>query len=322
MNWKKGNMSNARIVQNRAYSGPQDLQTMIDLVKERPPARLTDFPGILDLQEMLAVPEIQAHTRLWFSAAGPLVCFAILDMDPDSGNLSFEVSPGWLGKGLEKELVAWVEDHIRQTDPPVNRAFQLETSAPSADPDRIALLQELGFNRLEVGALHMERSLAEPIPQPHLPQGFIIRPLRGEAEAEAWVRLHRAAHGTELMTTEYKLGMMQTPYYDPAMDLVAVAPDGSLAAYCVCFISVEENALTGQSLGYTDPIATHPDFQRRGLSKALMLSGLALLKDRSMQTACLGTSSDNTAMQRTAESAGFHITGKTFRFSKTIHHEE
>ena len=96
-------------------------------------------------------------------------------------------------------------------------------------------------------------------------------------------------------------------------------PDGILAAYCVCFIDGEENALTGQLHGYTDPIATHPDFQRRGLSKALVLAGLSLLKERHVQTACLGTSSDNVAMQLTAESVGFHVTKNVFWYNKPIH---
>jgi mycothiol synthase len=321
MSWEKNNLSEINALQSRAYSDPQDLQAMLALIKARPLERLTDFPGILDLQEMLAIPENQAHTRLWTGKDGRLACFAILFLDPESGSLSFEVAPDWKGKGLEKDAVAWAEEHIRQANH-LNRTFLLESNSRSDDPGCMALLEGLGFAAQPVGPIHMERSLADPIPQPHLPPGFIIRPIQGQAEAEAWVRLHRAALGTEMMTTEYKLAMMRTPYYDPAMDLVAFTSDGTLAAYCVCFISVEENTLTGRKDGYTDPIATHPDFQRRGLCKALMLAGLSLLKERGMQTACLGTSSDNYAMQRTAESVGFRITRKTIRFSKSLHFQE
>jgi ribosomal protein S18 acetylase RimI-like enzyme len=121
------------------------------------------------------------------------------------------------------------------------------------------------------------------------------------------------------MTVEYKLAMMRTLYYDPEMDLVAVAPGGMLVAYCVCFINVEENTLTGHKHGYTDPVATHPDFQRRGLSRSLMLTGLALLKDRGMDTACLGTDSQNIAMLGSAGSVGFRITKNVFWYGKPIH---
>jgi mycothiol synthase len=315
---KNNHMANT-LVYDRAYTGPHDLQAMIDLIKARPRDRMADFPGILDLQEMLVVPKIQVCTRLWIDPFGHLACFAILDMDLDSANLTFEVAPDWKEKRLEADIVAWAEAFVRRTRPTDKGIFLLESSAYSDNLERIAGLQKLGFERQAGGSIHLERSLADLIPEPHLPSGFIIRPIRGEPEAETWVELHRAAHGTEKMTVEYKLAMMRTPYYDTAMDLVAVSPDGILAAYCVCFINIEENALTGLGIGHTDPIATHPDFQRRGLSKALMLTGLSLLKERAMHTACLGTSSDNIAMQRTAEAVGFRITRNISCYKKPIH---
>jgi mycothiol synthase len=306
-------------VTSRAYTGPQDLHAMIGLIKDRPFDRATDFPGIVDLQEMLGVPGIQACTQLWFDQHGQLACFAILDGDPSSASVIFEVASGWKGKALDEKVIAWAEASIQKSHPAHEGIFLLETSADSAKPDHITLLERLGFERTGGGAVHMERSLVDPIKKPQLPAGYIIRPIQGESEATDWVRLHRAALGTENMTPEYKLAMMRTPHYDPEMDLVAAAPVGALAAYCVTFINVEENAITGQRNGYTDPIATHPDFQRRGLAKALMLTGLSLLKERNMDSARLGTDSGNIAMIRTAESVGFRITKRIIRFSKSIH---
>ena len=66
------------IVSNRAYAGPQDLQAMLALIKARPIDRVADFPGILDLQELLAVPQTQAHTRLWIDSDAQVACFAFL----------------------------------------------------------------------------------------------------------------------------------------------------------------------------------------------------------------------------------------------------
>jgi len=89
------------------------------------------------------------------------------------------------------------------------------------------------------------------------------------------------------------------------LDLVAVTSDGSLVAYCVCYISHEENALSGRQVGYTDPVATHPECRHLGLAKALLLTGMNLLKQRGMHTARLSTSSENIAMLRAAQSVGF-----------------
>ena len=163
----------------------------------------------------------------------------------------------------------------------------------------------------------MIRPLNEPIPEPELPAGFVIGYLEGEGEVEALVALHRAAFGTEGMTGEYRLAMMRVPEYEPELDLIAVAPDGTFASYCMCHISREENRLTGQNEGYTDPVATHPACQRRGLAKALLLTGLTLLKQRGMETACLSTSSENIAMQRAA-AAGFHVESEKRWFAKHV----
>jgi mycothiol synthase len=101
------------------------------------------------------------------------------------------------------------------------------------------------------------------------------------------VVLHRAAFGTPHMTIEGQLSWMRMPEYDPTLDLVAVAPDGALAAYVLCSISEQENLLAGRRVGYTDSVATHPKFQRRGLAKALLVKGLNLLRQRGMEIAGL-----------------------------------
>jgi mycothiol synthase len=169
-----------------------------------------------------------------------------------------------------------------------------------------------------VSPVQMARRLDEPLPVPKLPAGFSIRPVEGEHEAKAIVALHRAAFGTDNMTVEERLAIMRTPEYSPALDLLVVTPNGQLAAYCTSSISMEENALTGQKIGHTDPVATHPDFQRLGLARAMLLTGMHLLKRRGMDLAMLGTSSENIGMQKAAEAAGFHIISKKYWFSKVL----
>ena len=88
---------------------------------------------------------------------------------------------------------------------------------------------------------------------------------------------------------------------------MAVAPDGSLAAYCFCAIYAEENRLSGRSDGVTDPLATHPAHQGRGLARALLCAGMRLLQARGATCAVLGTSSDNLAMQAAARAAGYRV---------------
>jgi mycothiol synthase len=313
----------AKILSSRLYAGPQDLLAMLALIKKRPPSQIDDFPGSIDLQELLAIPKAQAHTCLWFDPQAGLAGFAFLDgWDSCSANLIFEVAPSWENRHLQEQVVDWAETSIRRTISEHPDTFLIETSVRSDDPARASLLEGVGFRQQHGGAIHMERSLNEPIETLPSPAGFSIRPIMGEAEVEAWVGLHRLALGTENMTCEYKLAMMRTPSYDPQLDLVAVAPDGRLAGYCVCFINSDENLISGRRVGYTDPIAIHPDFQRRGLSKALMLAGLSLLRARGMDFAALGTQSENMIMLHAAQSIGFRITKKVLRFAKPVHFDE
>ncbi|MBN2393830.1 MAG: GNAT family N-acetyltransferase [Anaerolineae bacterium] len=296
----------------RLYSGTTDLQSMLDLlVAVRPAERVAGYPSAVDLHELLALPAVQDNTRLWFDAGDRLVGFALVD---HYNNLCFEYED----PGIEAEVIDWGMQCICRAMQATGEELTLDASCSTDNTERLALLERHGFIREAQYSVHMARSLHEPIPTPQLPAGFSIRHVMGEHEVEALVALHRAAFGTETMTVEERLAMMHTPDYDAELDLVAVAPDGQLAAYCMCLISQEENTQTGRNEGYTDPVATHPDFQRRGLAKALLLTGLHTLKQRGMDTALLGTSSKNVAMQRTAQSVGFRVQSTTLWFSKPV----
>jgi mycothiol synthase len=299
----------------RSYAGPEDLEAILWLVRQsRPAEQMVDYPSVVDLREMLATPDSQTKTYLWHDEAGRLRAYAILDVP----NLSFEVASGGDRLDIEETIMRWAEQTARRSEYPLDETRVLDLNCRDGDSERIALLERFGFVRQPDCGLHFVRSLSEPIAVPELPPGFTIRHIAGEYEAEAWVNLHRAAWGTEWMTIDYRHSMTRVPNYDPALDLVAVAPDGSFAAYCFCYISPEENELIGRTDGHTDPMATQPAYQRQGLSRALLLEGLRRLKDRGVETVRTGTSSENVAMQRTAESVGFRLESRTLWYTKTL----
>jgi ribosomal protein S18 acetylase RimI-like enzyme len=243
-----------------------------------------------------------------------MIGFAFVD---PYNNLWFEFDQQ-THSNIESEIVAWGVECIRQAMQKSGESVTLDASCRDDDVERVTLLERHGFVMQEMCSLRMTRSLNEPIPTPETPVGFNIRHVMGEQEAESLVALHRAAFGSENMTVEERLAMMRAPEYDPELDLLAVAPDGRFAATCMCSISQEENERTGQNEGYTDPIATHPDFQRRGLAQALLLTGLHKLKQRSIDTAILGTSSENIVMQRTAQAVGFRVQSTKLWFAKPV----
>ena len=61
--------------------------------------------------------------------------------------------------------------------------------------------------------------------------------------------------------------------YRRDLDLVVVAPEGELAAFCtIWYDDVTRN-------GYFEPVGTSPSYQRKGLGKAIMSEGLRRLKN-------------------------------------------
>jgi mycothiol synthase len=257
----------------------------------------------------------QAATRVWETETGQFAGYALINYGETYASLAFEY-PEFAGSEIGDLMIAWGEQvYVERFH---GNTEELNSPARDALPERIALLEKHGFTREPESQLLLERSLAEPIAEPHLPPGFTIRPATGDIETEVWVALHRAAFGTRNMTVEGRRAMTSLPDYDSELDLVAVAPDGTLAAYVFGSFNSEEMSLCGVKIGFTDPVATHPDYQRRGLSRALLLESMRRMKARGLETARLGTSSENIAMQKTAQSVGYCIVDRAWHYGKKL----
>ena len=294
-------------ITSRAYKGEKDFQIIIDLLtKYRHPEHNNDYPLKIDIEENLALETVRANTRIWFDDGQP-IGWAYVD---DFNNLRWEFNNQY-DEVIGSEIVTWGEACIQKTLTK-GKSSSLDTSCRESHSEQISFLERHGFHQTEVTSIAMVRDLSKPIPDPEPPNGFIIRPIMGVQETDKIVATHRAAFGTDYMTTEKRLAIMNSSEYDPSLDLVVVTADKTIAAYCSC--SVNETEKTGD----TDPVAVHPRFQRMGLARALLLTGMQLLKRRGMISAHLGTSGDNIAMQKTAESVGFTVEYTNLWFSKEI----
>jgi hypothetical protein len=296
-----------RHVTHRNYNGEKDFPTIIDfLTRMRPPQHRNDYPGRVDLEEAFASVIVPKNTRLWFEEDN-LIAWAYVD---GYNNLIWELDQQYAGQ-LGDEIVKWGKRCVRRNLSSVEKG-SLYANCRESYTERIAFLKQHGFHQMEDSTIILTRVLSDEIPSPQLPPGFAIRPILGRQEAEAIAAMHRAAFGTEYMTTENRLIIMSTSGYDPSLDLVVIAPDGSIAANCICSVNEQEK------IGFTDPVCAHPRFQGMGLVRALLLTGSQLLKERGMTYARLGTSGDNIRMQRSAESVGFKVEYKKIWFSKEV----
>jgi mycothiol synthase len=294
-------------VTSRNYKEEKDFQSIIDFTAQaRLPKYRNDYPARVDLEEAFASVIVPKNTRLW-QEQDNLIAWAYVD---GYNNLVWELDRRYAGE-IGEEIVNWGETCVRGNLFTVENG-DLYANCRESYTERIAFLKQYGFKLLEDTTISLTRLLCDDIPDPQLPTGFIIRPILGKQEAAAVAAMHRAAFNTDHMTTENRLIIMSTSGYDSSLDLVAVASDGSIAANVICSVNQQE------SIGYTDPVSAHPRFQGMGLVRALLLTGLQLLKERGMSSARLGTSGNNFRMQRTAESVGFKVEYKTIWFKKGL----
>lgn len=291
-------------MQSFPFQSDADLRDMQALVR-----RLGARSTTVDFHEKIQMASVRAATRLW-RQNGQLLAFAYVD---DFNNLWFDTAPEADLDALEDEIVAWGEACIRKLNLESGEANTLDFSCGPQDARRLDLMRRHGFAQESVRSLHYRRPLTAPVADLPFPAGYSWRCVDARDPLEALVDLHRAAFGTDNMTVEERLAIMHAPNYLPALDLLALAPDGSLAAFCIC--GFEE---PGSTTGYTDPIGTHPGHQRLGLARALVTCGLRLLQQNGADTAELGTSSQNIPMQKLAESLGFVCVSEKLWFSKEV----
>ncbi len=105
---------------------------------------------------------------------------------------------------------------------------------------------------------------------------------------------------------------MASPGYSKDCDWAVIAPDGRVAVFCIVWPDGKSQ------IGQFEPVGTHPDFQRRGLGKAIMLTGMRYLRDLGMRDVRICVLADNPAAIKLYESVGFREVNKLFLHEKAL----
>jgi mycothiol synthase len=145
-----------------------------------------------------------------------------------------------------------------------------------------------------------------------VPLGYTLRHVAGEAEAEALVRLQRAAFASNTMTAAWRRRAMDAPEYVPELDIVAEEPGGQLAGFCWCWLS------PGTHRSQIEPIGVHPQHARPGLARAMLLESLWRLQAHGAHEVCAAAYEDDEAAARLYQGAGFHLDFRTTAYARTF----
>jgi GNAT superfamily N-acetyltransferase len=287
-----------------------------DLVKlNEPMGQLDEDTSVYDLQRFFEAPNVdKAHDlRLWTAPNGQLIGFGQLLIPEPSheieGYLYFDVHPTQGSSTIEAEILQWSEQRMREVGNQADLPVKLRTRVRNNKILRERLLEQQGFTT-ERYFLTMACTLAQSLPSLKLPDDFTLRQLRGEQDIRAWVELFNESfidHWNHQDVTAMSVRhWLKNPHYKPELNLVAVAPDGTFAAFCIGYINQEEITRTRRNEGWIKLLGTRRGFRKLGLGRAMLLAGMSQLREIGVERVKLGVDAQSmTNATRLYESVGF-----------------
>ncbi len=267
----------------RSYNGSSDLSRILQFVGEC--NLLTDFccslhPGDVGhfLSNQVAGHDPAPYCFVYESNGELEALFLFYAIR--SSSWAMLVHPRRRTAELEAALVEWAEQRLRHLLTVSGSAKEwISIEVPDFDTLRRETLASRGFTAPPDPDLFLTtRSLQGEIPASVLPDGFSIRAILGEQEAEAVQAVHAGSFGRKWQSGEY-LKVLRSPAFHIDHELVVVAPDGRFAAFLVYWLDPVSKS------GLFEPVGCLSDFQRRGLSKALMYEGMRRMVEPGMTTA-------------------------------------
>jgi ribosomal protein S18 acetylase RimI-like enzyme len=263
-------------VSSRPFEGPADLPALHAVARAAMAAdKPRSLPHVGDVTWGLYQhePELAWPKRVQiFERDGAPVAFGILWLPQ---TLQCAVHPAhrddevydavleWFAGAAGDELDGGLDVQLVESDATLGAALQRHGYAPNPE----AAIFE-----------HRVRSLEEPVEEPLLPDGYVLRHVAAE-DLERRVEVHRAAFHPSKVTAPAYSALRELPPYRADLDLVVEAPDGSFAAYALVWLD-DENGI-----GELEPVGTHPDHQRLGLGKAVCLEACRRLRALGADTA-------------------------------------
>jgi mycothiol synthase len=306
--------------QPRVYTGTEDREKMCQvLIRGRQAANSSYYVHVGDLSWWLYYVEPQSnpwqHIYLW---DGPRPGDALRGwalLSPQWRTFDVFIQPELRGSPLAWQMYDWAEEKIaalvrRQGGKDIRTIW-----VAARDDALIYHLERRGFVRDKGFIIQHLRWLEGPIAAPELPEGFYVRRMAGEREVPVRAAASYAAFESDMPEDRYQaryLGFMRSPVYRPELDIVAVAPDGRVVAFCNGWLDFTNR------VGLCEPVGTHPDFQRLGLAKAVLAEGMRRMVAYGVRSAIVCADHDNSAALRLYQSMGFQPDNRLLTYVRSL----
>jgi len=296
-------------LQVRPYRDPADLIPMRQLVMIGTQAKIPAsymHPGCLDWDTQYPPDEEanQRNLRLWErTGEEPPTLEAWAIFSRREGSFDLFVSPTLYDTPqhavVMDEYVAWAEGRAREAG--LKKLWPFWTM--EYDTVLARLHQAHGYVAVQPNppVPLFERTL-DDLPTIRLPEGFTVQVVStlddGKLRAAVLHSHFRPNGDWHAFWAEYQQ-FIGSAVYDGERDLFVRSPDGRGASACTIWF----DPVNG--VGLFEPVSTHPDFQGKGLGKAVMTEGLRRMKDAGMKQAVVGFDPTNVAALALYTSLGF-----------------
>jgi ribosomal protein S18 acetylase RimI-like enzyme len=253
--------------------------------------------------------------RLWHDAEGVVVGYAILGEDP---SIDWQVLPAYEWSGVEQEAIAWADARLGQLREQGVKGSGgcLGSGVRQDNGRRRVFLGQHGFKYSgEFAEVNMLRHLSAPIPAWAPPLGYVVRAVADESDIPQRAAAHREVWQPwtdgNVSDEDYE-ALMRLPGYDRDLDVVAVAPGGTIAATANGWLDPLNK------IGSIGQVGTLPTFRRRGLNRAVLIEVLRRMQARGMDRACISTGVSNFPAIRLYQSIGFEVVNQYLDYVKPL----
>jgi mycothiol synthase len=302
----------------RPYTDKRDLDRMRHLLIEG--RRLGQGPyyvhvGDLDWWLFYSLRELDwaQIIHLWERENdGPLLGWSLFS--PAYRAFDVFVHPTDCSEAMRAEMVEWAAARAEQAVSQAGGQDIQTMWVAKGDLQLSGILKRKGFERVEGGLDQLERGLGR-LPRPEVPRGCHLRAVAGEQDARKRARASYEAFGSSRQFDAYLQNYIEfrhSPVYERDLDVVAVSPDGEIAAFCIAWLDAVNRT------GLLEPVGTRPAYRRLGLGKATILEALGRLQALGMQKAIVCVEDGNLAAQRLYAALGFSTANELHTYGRAV----
>jgi ribosomal protein S18 acetylase RimI-like enzyme len=290
----------------RPYRDARDLDTVRQvLIEGRRAGGTTHYVHVGDIAWWLFYLNqdqgLAEHLFLWEEpGSGAPLGWVLLSPNYEAFDV-FAMPGGW-ASGLTPGIWAWAEARMAALVQANGGKRVCTQWVGEQDTQLRGFLTGRGFHQTKHGFIQTERALVDGLEEPSLPAGFRVRGTRGLVDSAARATASFAAFRSKLSWERYLQRyrrFMESPVYTPDLDVVVESDDGRIAAFCVAWTDATNR------VGLLEPVGVHPDFQRRGLGRAVVQEALRRLAGRDMTRARVAFEPNNPAAKALYLGAGF-----------------